>query len=174
MVSFSSLILVLSAAVGALSAPVEQSTEYTNESFNGTLHELAERSTPSGTGWSNGYYYSFWTDGGGDVTYTNGAGGSYTVRWSNVGNFVGGKGWNPGSTRQVPLLLYTLYPDPTNHAQNNQLRRQFQPQRKRLPSYLRLDPEPAHRVLHCRVVRHLQPRQRRYLQRHGDLGRRHV
>ena len=103
MVSFTSLLLALSAAIGALSAPVEQAEEFPDLSFNGTLHELAERSTPSSTGWSNGYYYSFWTDGGGDVTYTNGAGGSYTVQWSNVGNFVGGKGWNPGSTRQVTL-----------------------------------------------------------------------
>jgi hypothetical protein len=89
MVSFSSLLLACS-AVTAFAAPSDQSI---------AERSLSERSTPSSTGTSGGYYYSFWTDGGGDVTYTNGDGGSYTVEWTNVGNFVGGKGWNPGSSQ---------------------------------------------------------------------------
>lgn len=97
MVSFLRLALTCLATVGALAAPVETLEERSD--LNSTLHELAERSTPSSTGWNNGYYYSFWTDGGGSVTYTNGNAGSYSVQWSNVGNFVGGKGWNPGSAR---------------------------------------------------------------------------
>ncbi|KAL2863955.1 glycoside hydrolase family 11 protein [Aspergillus lucknowensis] len=95
MVSFSALLLAYSAAVGALAAPTEQFERSTNET------ELLARSTPSSTGYHDGYYYSFWTDGGGSVTYTNTAGGSYNVQWSNVGNFVGGKGWNPGATRTI-------------------------------------------------------------------------
>ena len=55
--------------------------------------------TPSGTGTSNGFYYSFWTDGGGDATYTNGANGQYSLSWSGNGNCVGGKGWQPGGNR---------------------------------------------------------------------------
>ncbi|EAU31723.1 endo-1,4-beta-xylanase A precursor [Aspergillus terreus NIH2624] len=101
MVSFLRLAVACFAAVGALAAPVESLEERSDELFNSTLHEFAERSTPSSTGWSNGYYYSFWTDGGGSVTYTNGAAGQYSVQWSNVGNFVGGKGWNPGSARTI-------------------------------------------------------------------------
>lgn len=63
---------------------------------------LDVRSTPSSTGTSGGYYYSFWTDGSGDVTYTNGNGGQFSVSWSGgQGNFVGGKGWNPGSARTI-------------------------------------------------------------------------
>ncbi|EJD47900.1 hypothetical protein AURDEDRAFT_162872 [Auricularia subglabra TFB-10046 SS5] len=63
---------------------------------------LISRSTPSSTGTHDGYYYSWWTDGAGQVTYTNLAGGQYSVVWSgNNGNFVGGKGWNPGTTRNV-------------------------------------------------------------------------
>ncbi|KZV85141.1 glycoside hydrolase [Exidia glandulosa HHB12029] len=64
--------------------------------------EIVKRATPNGTGTNNGYYYSFWSDGAADVNYSNGSGGSYSVTWSgNNGNFVGGKGWNPGSTRNI-------------------------------------------------------------------------
>lgn len=55
--------------------------------------------TPSETGTNNGCYYSFYTDGGGDVVYTNEAGGEYNVVWTDSGDFVAGKGWNPGSAQ---------------------------------------------------------------------------
>ncbi|KAK3356092.1 glycoside hydrolase [Neurospora tetraspora] len=89
MVSIKSLLL---GAAGALAVP-----------FNATeFSELNVRAgTPSGTGFNNGFYYSFWTDGGGNVNYNNGNGGSYSVNWQNVGNFVAGKGWNPGSARTI-------------------------------------------------------------------------
>ncbi|KZV95232.1 endo-1,4-B-xylanase B [Exidia glandulosa HHB12029] len=63
---------------------------------------LTERAgTASSTGTNNGFYYSFWTDGGANVNYANGAAGQYSVTWSGNGNFVGGKGWNPGAARAV-------------------------------------------------------------------------
>jgi len=85
MVSFSSLLLALSAVAGVFADGGELLTE--------------RAGTPSSTGTNNGYYYSFWTDGGADVTYTNGPGGQYSVTWSGNGNLVGGKGWNPGGPR---------------------------------------------------------------------------
>ncbi|KAJ7161058.1 glycosyl hydrolases family 11-domain-containing protein [Mycena filopes] len=96
MVSFSSLLtsLVLFAAtsVYAIIPP--------NITSRGT--PTIRAGTPSSTGTSNGYFYSFWTDGAGQVTYTNGAGGQYSVQWSgNNGNFVGGKGWMPGAARSI-------------------------------------------------------------------------
>ncbi|KAF7866677.1 hypothetical protein EAF04_005519 [Stromatinia cepivora] len=90
MVSYKTLLITLTALARVLAYPA-------NSTF-----ELVDRSgTPSSTGTSGGYYYSFWTDGGAAVTYTNGAGGEYNIQWSGSGNFVGGKGWNPGSAMAV-------------------------------------------------------------------------
>lgn len=126
MVSFSSILLACSAAIGALATPIEPLADHPNEAFNETaFNDLVGRSTPSSTGYNNGYYYSFWTDGGGDVTYTNGNGGSYSVQWSNVGNFVGGKGWNPGSSRYTEsnpppnTYPYTQEPKLTTHPEQS-------------------------------------------------------
>ncbi|KAH7129976.1 concanavalin A-like lectin/glucanase domain-containing protein [Dactylonectria estremocensis] len=85
MVAFTSILAGLALVSGAVSAP----------------GSMLKRSTPSSTGTHNGFYYSWWTDGGSDVTYTNGDGGSYSVVWKTGGNFVGGKGWMPGSRKTV-------------------------------------------------------------------------
>ncbi|PKS12360.1 hypothetical protein jhhlp_001660, partial [Lomentospora prolificans] len=87
MVSFTTLLTAATALVGtALAAPGEL---------------MRRQSTPSSTGYHDGYYYSWWTDGGSQVTYTNQAGGKYSVQWSTGGNFVGGKGWNPGGPKTI-------------------------------------------------------------------------
>lgn len=94
MVSIKSLLVAASAFVSVLAAP------YDAELVNGTSSELIARGgTPSATGFNNGFYFSWWTDNGAQATYTNGAGGSYSLKWSGNGNLVGGKGWQPGSAR---------------------------------------------------------------------------
>lgn len=85
---FSSFVVAAASIAGALATPLN-----TTEGF-GEL--LARGGTPSSTGTSNGYYYSWWTDGAAQATYTNGGGGQYTLSWSgNNGNLVGGKDGAP-------------------------------------------------------------------------------
>ncbi|CAI4211990.1 unnamed protein product [Parascedosporium putredinis] len=57
--------------------------------------------TANSAGTHDGYYYSWWSDGASPVTYTNLAGGSYSVDWQSGGNLVGGKGWSPGSAKNI-------------------------------------------------------------------------
>ncbi|KAF2008668.1 glycoside hydrolase family 11 protein [Aaosphaeria arxii CBS 175.79] len=85
MVAFSSILLGLSTAAAVVASPLN----------------LITRATPQGTGTHDGFFYSFWSDNQGQVTYNNEAGGKYSCSWSNVGNFVAGKGWNPGGAKVV-------------------------------------------------------------------------
>jgi hypothetical protein len=57
--------------------------------------------TSNQTGTNNGFYFSNWSAGSGSVTMTLCSAGSYKYQWSNVGDFVGGKGWSTGSAHTV-------------------------------------------------------------------------
>lgn len=62
----------------------------------------AQTITQNQTGTHNGFYYSFWNQGGGGATsMTLGAAGNYSTSWSNVSNFTAGKGWATGSPTRV-------------------------------------------------------------------------
>ncbi|KAK6515253.1 hypothetical protein TWF506_007596 [Arthrobotrys conoides] len=99
MVSFTSLAVTLLAATSALAAPFD----FLHERDDGNATALLEKrqTTANSVGTHNGYFYSWWSDGGGYAQYTMGEGSKYNVNWRNTGNFVGGKGWNPGNGRTI-------------------------------------------------------------------------
>ncbi len=49
----------------------------------------------------NGFFWSFWSEGSGQVTMTLGPGGNYSTNWTNIQNFTAGKGWRVGSRDKV-------------------------------------------------------------------------
>jgi oligosaccharide reducing-end xylanase len=61
----------------------------------------AQTITSNQTGTSNGYYFSFWNQGGGSISMNIVSKGHYTTSWSNVTDFTCGLGWNPGTADRV-------------------------------------------------------------------------
>ena len=89
MISILTLLVTGSAIAGVLGAP---RPDY--------LDELGKRTTPNGEGTgSDGFFWSSWSNGTDDLTFTNGDDGEYTVTWSGSGDIVVGKGWQTGIYR---------------------------------------------------------------------------
>lgn len=65
-----------------------------------TMPANAQTINNNGTGTNNGFYYSLYTSSG-SATMTLGSAGNYSISWSGVGDVVGGKGFNPGSTNAI-------------------------------------------------------------------------
>jgi endo-1,4-beta-xylanase len=58
----------------------------------------------NGQGTNSGFFYSLFTSSGSStMTFPQASQfpGNYALKWSGVGDVVGGKGWNPGSARTV-------------------------------------------------------------------------
>ncbi|KAM7210995.1 endo-1,4-beta-xylanase [Rhypophila decipiens] len=60
-----------------------------------------------GTGTHSGFFYNYWTDGGGSVSYVNKDQGSYSVSWKNYSNFYAGKGWGLADSRADRIISYS-------------------------------------------------------------------
>ncbi len=76
----------------------------------------AQTLTSNSTGNHGGYYYTFWKDSG-NASMNLLDGGRYQSSWNNgTNNWVGGKGWNPGSNSRV--INYSGYYG-VNNSQNS-------------------------------------------------------
>jgi len=60
-----------------------------------------------GSGTHSGFFYTYWTDGGGAVSYANKNEGAYAVSWKNCSNFFGGKGWGPAESKTDRTISYS-------------------------------------------------------------------
>jgi len=68
------------------------------------LPSTAEAATPicsNQTGTTDGQYYRMWSDGQGTACITPNSGNSYSTSWNDVGDFIAGVGWNPGSNHTI-------------------------------------------------------------------------
>ncbi|KXX80347.1 putative endo-1,4-beta-xylanase B [Madurella mycetomatis] len=74
-----------------------------------TIARAAQAVQP-GNGTNGGFYYYFWSDRAGPVTYNNLEGGRYTVQWGNdthkSGSFFAGKGWGFESADNLKTVVY--------------------------------------------------------------------
>lgn len=102
MVSLKSILVACAAVTGVVAAPGELPGQHLDKRQN----------TANGEGRHDGYFYSWWSDRASPATYTNEAGGQYSVTWQSGGNLVGGKGWNPGTARNIS---YEASFNPTNN-----------------------------------------------------------
>jgi|GEM_PF-299941 len=66
-----------------------------------TVGANAQTLSTNGEGTNNGFFYSFWKDSG-NATMTLYGAGRYSSQWTNnTNNWVGGKGWKPGSSSRT-------------------------------------------------------------------------
>ncbi len=62
----------------------------------------SQRITQNETGNHEGFYYSFWNDhSSGTASISLKANGRYKAKWTNVGNFTAGKGWQAGKEDRI-------------------------------------------------------------------------
>ncbi|PPQ75872.1 hypothetical protein CVT24_000809 [Panaeolus cyanescens] len=99
-----SLLIATALSVAAFASPAPTSKLF------------SRASTPNVRGVDNGFFYVWWTDGGGNATYVNGPSGSYSVEWANSqGDFYGGKGWSPASSTRIANYEGTYEPTGTSY-----------------------------------------------------------
>jgi hypothetical protein len=76
------------------------------------LNESSTRPSPTDLPWLLLLTGLTGSDGTGSVTYTNGAGGEYSVNWQNPGDFTSGKGWQTATDRYSIFYALARTPGP--------------------------------------------------------------
>lgn len=97
----------------AITATIASISYSTANACNGALdNKLSDKGT------HDGFYYNFWKQTAEDnVRISCGDSGNFTASWSNVFNWIGGKGWNPGGPRVVSYSG-TFNPEAAADSQN--------------------------------------------------------
>lgn len=106
--SSSSSVATVSSISESSAAPTVASSASSAAATSSVADSSDAATTPAatGTGTNNGFYYSFYNEGGGgSVEMGLGAAGLYTTQWSDDTDFVAGKGWATGSDRFVSDTL---------------------------------------------------------------------
>lgn len=96
-------LLLLSAAIVLMLASCSKDNEATVETKTTATEAQAPVRTLNllkSTGTNNGYFWQNYVSSG-TSNMTFGSAGNFAVTWSNVGDVVAGKGWNPGSSTRV-------------------------------------------------------------------------
>jgi hypothetical protein len=81
----------------AITATIVSISYSTANACNGVLNDAT-----SAVGTHDGFYYNFWKQTAeGNVQINCEDGGNFSASWSNIFNWIGGKGWKPGGPRVV-------------------------------------------------------------------------
>ncbi len=91
-------------SIGFVSSRVQQAVVAALVAACVTTAADAQTVVNNGTGTNSGFFYSLFTSSGSaTMTFpqTSQFPGNYVLKWSGVGDVVGGKGWNPGGNRSV-------------------------------------------------------------------------
>jgi endo-1,4-beta-xylanase len=100
MVTFGAATIMLVAGSSILTGCNKKSTsapEAPAERLSGFVKDDA---SPEDQGTINGWFWSLYREGG-SASISHGSGGNFAISYSNCNDVVGGKGWNPGSSRTI-------------------------------------------------------------------------
>jgi endo-1,4-beta-xylanase len=91
------LIVAGSSTLASCNKKTSSPPETTSERQSGFVKDDA---TPEDQGFHNGWFWSLYREGG-SASISHGSGGNFAISYNNCNDVVGGKGWNPGSARNV-------------------------------------------------------------------------
>ncbi|HEY8897480.1 MAG TPA: glycoside hydrolase family 11 protein [Niastella sp.] len=98
--SGATIMLVVATSYLLTSCKKDNTASTTNTGAERQSGYVQDNGQPESTGTNNGYFWSLYREGG-SASITFGSGGNFVISYSGVTDVVGGKGWNPGSARNI-------------------------------------------------------------------------